>query len=162
MSAAAHFSRRAVVAGLAAAAALPSPALAMRQPRVLFICRFATVKSATARELLRKRARERGVGVKIRSRGITPVDHLPPAVRQRLIGQFEIDPAAEHAQTLQQADLDRADVVVLFDTLPPSLHKVDTLDWTDQPSLLEQFEPSMAYLEAHIAALLDWIAGKHA
>jgi protein-tyrosine-phosphatase len=102
------------------------------------------------------------VGVKIRSRGITPVDHLPPAVRQRLIGQFEIDPAAEHAQTLQQADLDRADVVVLFDTLPPSLHKVDTLDWTDQPSLLEQFEPSMAYLEAHIAALLDWIAGKHA
>jgi len=48
--------------------------------------------------------------------------------------------------------------VILFDTLPPSLHKVGALDWTDQPSLLEQFEPSMAYLEAHIAALLDRLA----
>ena len=153
-----NLTRRMALLGLAAAAALPVPALAMRQPRVLFICRFATVKSATARELLRKRARERGVGVKVRSRGITPVDHLPPALRQRLIGQFGIDPAAEQAQALQQADLDRADVVVLFDTLPPSLHKAGTLDWTDQPSLLEQFEPSMAYLEAHIAALLDRLA----
>ena len=153
-----NITRRATLVGLAAAAALPAPALAMRQPRVLFICRYATVKGATARELLRKRARERGVGVKVRSRGITPVDHLPPAVRQRLISQFGIDPAAEHAQSLQQADLDRADIVVLFDTLPPSLHKAGTLDWTDQPSLLERFEPSMAYLEAHIAALLDRLA----
>jgi len=150
--------RRATVLGLAAAAALPARALAMRVPRVLFICRYATVKSATARELLRKRARERGVGVKVRSRGITPVDHLPPAIRQRLIDQFGIDPAAERPQALQQADLDRADVVVLFDNLPPSLHKMGPLDWTDQPSLLEQFEPSMAYLEAHLAVLLDRLA----
>ena len=150
-----NITRRATLFGLAIAAAVPAPALAMRVPRVLFICRYATVKSATARELLRKRARERGVGVKVRSRGITPVDHLPPAIRQRLIGQFGIDPAAERPQALQQIDLDRADVVVLFDNLPPSLHKTGTLNWTDQPSLLEQFDPSMAYLEAHIAALLD-------
>ena len=157
-----NITRRATLVGLAAAAALPASALALRQPRVLFICRYATVKSATARELLRKRARERGVGVKVRSRGITPVDHLPPAVRQRLIDQFGIDPAAERPQALQQADLDRADIVILFDTLPASLRKSGTLDWTDQPSLLEQFEPSMAYLEAHIEALLDRIAGSAA
>ena len=157
-----NITRRAAFLGLAIAAAVPAPALAMRVPRVLFICRYATVKSATARELLRKRARERGVGVKVWSRGITPVDHLPPATRHRLIDQFGIDPAAERPQALRQADLDRADVVVLFDNLPPTLHRMDALDWTDQPSLLEQFEPSMAYLEAHIAALLDRIASKHA
>ena len=154
--------RRTTLLGLAAAAALPVPALAMRAPRVLFVCRFATVKSATARELLRKRARERGIGLAVWSRGITPVDHLPPATRQRLIETYGIDPASQRPQALQQADLDRADVVVLFDRLPPSLHRIDALDWTDQPSLLEQFEPSMAYLEAHIEALLDRIASKHA
>ena len=153
-----NITRRATLVGLAAAAALPAPALAMRQPRVLFICRYATVKSATARELLRKRARERGIGVAVWSRGITPVDHLTPQIRQRLIAEFGIDPASEHPKALRQADLDRADIAVLFDRLPPSLHRMDVLDWTDQPSLLEQFEPSMAYLEAHIEALLDRIA----
>ena len=154
--------RRAILAGLAAVAMVPVPALAMYQTRVLFICRFATVKSATARELLRKRARERGMNLAIWSRGITPVDHLPPATRQRLLESFGIDPASQRPQALRQADLDRADVVVLFDRLPASLHRMDVLDWTDQPSLLEQFEPSMAYLEAHIEALLDRIASEPA
>lgn len=157
-----NITRRATLLGLAAAAARPAPALAMRVPRVLFICRYATVKSATARELLRKRARERSIGVAVWSRGITPVDHLPPAIRQRLITEFGIDPASERSQALHQADLNRADMVVLFDQLPASLRKSGTLDWTDQPSLLEQFEPSMVFLEAHIEALLDRIASKHA
>ena len=151
------FSRRATLLGLAAAAALPAPALAMRVPRVLFICRYATVKSATARELLRKRAKDRGIALAVWSRGITPVDHLPPATRQRLIASYGIDPASERPRALRQVDLDRADIVVLFDKLPPNFRKPDVVDWTDQPSLLEQFEPSMAYLEAHIAALLDRI-----
>ena len=153
-----HLTRRATLLGLAAAAAHPAPALAMRAPCVLFICRFATAKSATARELMRKRARERGIGVKVWSRGITPVDHLPPATRQRLIDLYGIDPASERALALRQTDLDRADIAVLFDRLPTNLRKPDALDWTDQPSMLEQFETSMAYLEAHIAVLLDRIA----
>ena len=150
-------SRRATLLGLAAVAAFPAPALAMRVPRILFVCRYATVKSATARELIRKRAHERGIGLAVWSRGITPVDHLPPETRQRLIAEFGIDPASERAQALRQDDLNRADTVVLFDQLPPNLHKSDTLDWTGQPSLLEQFDASMAYLDAHIAALLDRI-----
>ena len=59
-----NITRRATLFGLAIAAAVPAPALAMRVPRVLFICRYATVKSATARELLRKRAREWGWGLR--------------------------------------------------------------------------------------------------
>lgn len=157
-----NLTRRTALIGLAAAAALPAPAFAMHPPRVLFTCRYATVKSATARELMRKRARERGVAVAVWSRGITPVDHLPPATRQRLITEFGIDPASERPKALRQSDLDRADTVVLFDQLPPGLHRAGPLDWTDQPSLLAQFEPSMAYLEAHIAALLDRIAGRPA
>ena len=153
-----NLTRRVTLAGLLAAAASPLPALAPPKPRVLFICRFATVKSPTARELLRKRAKERGIALDIRSRGITPVEHLSPQIRLRLIHEFGIDPASEPPRKLGQRDLDRADVVVLFDHLPPSLQKAGTLDWTDQPSLLDQFDPSMAYLEAHIAALLDQLA----
>lgn len=154
----ANLTRRAAVLGLALAAAIPAPALAQRRPRVLFVCRFATVKSATARELLRKLARERGVAVAVRSRGITPVDHLPPATRQRLIQDYGIDPAAEAPRALRQADLDWADTVILFDPLPANLHKPGVLDWTDQPSMLDRFDASMAYLAAHVAALLDRLA----
>jgi protein-tyrosine-phosphatase len=154
----ANLTRRTALIGLAAATAIPAPAFAMRLPRVLFVCRFATVKSATARELMRKHARERGIAVAVWSRGITPVDHLSPAIRQRLIAEFGIDPASERPKALRQSDLDRADTVVLFDQLPPSLHRSKVLDWTDQPSLLEQFDASMDYLEAHIAQLLRIIA----
>jgi len=148
-------SRRAALAGLVTAASFPAGAIAPRPPRVLFVCRFASVKSATARELMRLRARERGIAVDVRSRGITPVDHLAPAIRQRLVREFGIDPAREPMRKLRQTDLDRADTVVLFDQLPSDLHEVGTLDWTDQPSMLDQFDASMAYLDAHIAALLD-------
>lgn len=152
-----NLTRRIALIGLAAATAFPAPAFAMHMPRVLFICRYATVKSATARELMRKRTRERGIAVAVWSRGITPVEHLPPATRQRLITEFGIDPASERRKALRQSDLDRADWVVLFDQLPSSLHKAGALDWTDQPSMLEQFEASMAYLQGHIEALLDRI-----
>lgn len=152
-----RLNRRAFLLGLAAAA-MPTPSFAMRRPRVLFVCQAGTVKSPVARELLRKRAYERGIAVDVRSRGIAPADHMTPQIRERLIAEFGIDPAGEPAKTLHQSDLDRADVAVLFDALPPNLHKAGALDWTDQPSLLGQFDGSMAYLSAHIDALLDRLA----
>ena len=150
-----NLTRRTALLGLAAATAFPAPAFAMRLPRVLFVCQAGTVKSAVARELMRKRASERGIGVTVWSRGIAPADHMTAPIRQRLIAEFGIDPANERAKTLRQSDLDRADIAALFDHRPPSLHKAGALNWTDQPSLLGQFDASMAYLEAHISALLD-------
>lgn len=149
-----RLNRRMLLLGLAVTA-MPTPALALRRPRVLFVCQAGTVKSAVARELLRKRAREHGIAVDVRSRGIAPADHMTPQIRQRLIAEFGIDPASEPVKALRQSDLDRTDIVVLFDRLPPDLHKPGALDWTDQPSLLGQFDASMAYLSAHIDALLD-------
>lgn len=157
-----NLTRRSAMLALAAATAFAAPAFAMRLPRVLFICQAGTVKSAVARELMRKRARERGISVTVWSRGIAPADHMTVPIRQRLIGEFGIDPANEKAKILRQSDLDRANIAVLFDRLPPSLHKSAALDWTDQPSLLEQFDASMAFLGAHVEALLDQIAGKPA
>ena len=150
--------RRTFVAGLLLLVASPAFAMARRPPRVLFICRFATAKSATARELLRKLAKQRGLALDVRSRGITPADHMPPQIRQRLIAEFGVDPASEPPHKLTQRDLDRADMVVLFDQLPPALHKTATLDWTEQPSLIEQFDPSMAWLQQHCEALLEQLA----
>ncbi len=150
-----NHTRRTALLGLAAVTAFPAPAYAMRLPRVLFVCQAGTVKSAVARELMRKRARERGIGVTVWSRGIVPVDHMTAPIRQRLIGEFGIDPENERAKTLRQRDLDRADITVLLDTLPANLHKSGAIDWTDQPSLLNAFDASMAYLEAHVAGLLN-------
>lgn len=157
-----NLTRRSALLALTAAAAVPAPAFAMRLPRVLFICQAGTVKSAVARELMRKRARERSIGVTVWSRGIAPADHMTVPIRQRLIGEFGIDPASERPKALRQSDLDRADTVVLFDHLPASLHRSNVLNWTDQPSLLEQFDASMAFLGAHVEALLDQIVGKPA
>lgn len=121
---------------------------------MLFVCQAGTVKSAVARELLRKRARTRGISLAVASRGIAPADHMTPSIRQRLIAEYGIDPASERVRALRQTDLDRADIVVLFDMLPTSLHRPDVRDWTDQPSVLGAFDAAMAYLDTHIDALL--------
>jgi len=66
-------------------AASDAVALPAAQPRVLFICQYGTAKSAIAREVFRQRARERGIPVVTFSRGITPEEHISPALRARLL-----------------------------------------------------------------------------
>ena len=66
-----RFSRRtAILAGSAFLVAATGPS--RRAPHVLFVCLHGTVKSPIARELMRARARERGIAVEVRSRGIEP------------------------------------------------------------------------------------------
>ena len=48
--------------------------------RVLFICQYGSVKSPIARELFRRRAKERGIAVIALSRGISPEAHIAPSL----------------------------------------------------------------------------------
>ena len=145
----------ALAVGVAAAAAHASasgPA-----PSVLFICQFGSVKSAIARELFRDRAMARGVPVRLISRGITPERHASA----RLLKQLQIDhidPDRQPLTRLDGADLGSADIVVLFDRLPPELARPDARDWTEMPSMNDRYTAARAFLDPRLDRLLDEIA----
>jgi hypothetical protein len=152
-------SRRAVLGGLAAMlAGAGLPATAQRRvPRVLFVCQYGSVKSPIARELLRKRARERRIAVSAFSRGVTPMSHLPSAVSARLPAEG-IDPAREGLHRLLPVDAGYADVVVFFNPLPPGFRAARMLDWTAVPSVNETYPAARAELDRRIDRLLDELA----
>jgi hypothetical protein len=154
--------RRAFVASLGATLSMPLVAapLTPSAPRILFVCQFGTVKSAIARELLKRRAAERHVTLAVTSRGITPEKHLPAAIKNKLQREH-IDPAAQPLRKLSQADLDAADRVIIFDKLPAGLRAGAIEDWTDLPSIVNDYAEARAALDRRIDALVTREARAH-
>ena len=126
-------------------------------PRVLFICQFGSVKSAIARELFRRRAAERHITVVADSRGLTPREHASANLLKEL-RRDGIDPGADPLRKLEPADVERADLIVLFDTPPPGLGLEIARDWRDLGSFNDDYERTKADLEARIDGLLDEVA----
>ena len=152
------WSRRAfVAASLSMSASALAKPRQRRVPRVLFVCRFGTAKSAIAREIFRRRASERGVAVTALSRGITPEDHMTLALWQRLSAEG-IDPTAEVVRALSPRDWQHADIVVIFSPLPPKAKPAHLRDWTDTPSVTDDYANARFVIDRRIDALLDEIA----
>lgn len=150
--------RSAMLLGLVlVVAAKPAMSLPGKVPRILFICQYGTAKSAIARELFRRRARQRGVAVTAFSRGITLVDHISPPLRQKLSADG-IDPAADHATVLERHDWQHADLVVAFNPLPKQVRPSNLRDWSDLGSLNDDYAHARPDLDRRIAALIDDIA----
>ena len=151
--------RRAFVAAVGATFCTPliGAPLAARPPRILFVCQFGSVKSAIARELLRRRAAQRHIPWIVASRGITPEEHLSPAIKSRLLLE-QIGPAAQPLRKLRQADLDAADRVIIFDKLPAGYRAKALEDWTDLPSILNDYSTARADLDRRIEAVLARLA----
>ena len=126
-------------------------------PRVLFICQFGSVKSAIARELFRRRAAERHIAVVADSRGLTPEEHASAKLLEELRKEG-IDPGADPLRKLERADIERADLMVLFDTPPPGLGLEIARDWRDLGSFNDDYENTKADLETRIDGLLDEVA----
>jgi protein-tyrosine-phosphatase len=154
-----HPSRRAALA-LVAALAAPRPALAMAcdPPTVLLVCPAGSVKSAIAREVLKARAAARGVGLTAVSRGVTPADHVSPALAAHLKADG-IDPATQPLRRFEPADAARADVVIAFDEAAalPALRNARV--WTT-PSWNEDYPAARAALAPQVEALLDELAAR--
>lgn len=152
--------RRAVLLGIGALALAPAATRAEPKaaPRVLFVCQYGSVKSPIAREILRRRARERGIAVSTISRGITPEAHLPPEIAARLLADG-IDPARDGLHRLTPGDLQTGDIVVAFNPLPPGLPVAHGEDWTSVPSVLEAYPAAVADIKRRVELLLDRIAG---
>lgn len=159
-----QINRRSVLAaGLAVIANLTMPATltaSRRPPRVLFVCQFGTAKSAIARELLKRRATQRGIPVAVFSRGITPEPHLASTTRERLQAEG-IDLDREGVQKLQSADLRAADIVVVFNPLPSSMRKKKLLDWSTLPSVNDAYPLARTDLDRRVDLLLDQIEQMH-
>lgn len=149
--------RRTFCAILACAAFASARAGAKSPPNVLLVCQYGSVKSAIARELLKRRSADRHIQLAVTSRGITPEEHLPDDLRARLLAEG-VDPKAEPLRKLSQADLDAADLVVFFDPLPPGLKVSKAQDWTAVPSMIARYPDARADLDRRIAALLGQLA----
>lgn len=108
-------SRRSALVGIVSAATgCASPTGPNANPtKVLFVCQAGTVKSAIAREELRRLAATRGIAVLVESRGISPEDHVSPGLGQSLKVN-RIDVRRETIRRLTTADLAASDVIVVF------------------------------------------------
>jgi hypothetical protein len=144
--------REAVV--LALGPQLAGASAASAAPRILLVCQFGTVKSSIARELLKRRAAERHVPVQVTSRGITPQQHITTELLARL-GKDGIDPAAQPLTKLGPTDVANADLVIAFDKLPAGYHPPALEDWSDLPSMENDYDRARAVLDARIDRLLD-------
>jgi Low molecular weight phosphotyrosine protein phosphatase len=127
------------------------------KPKILFVCQAGTAKSAIARELFRKRARDRGVAVDVFSRGILLEDHISPELRQKLVVDG-IDTRADPLQVLGAADLKAADMLVRFNPLPEGTVHPDIRDWSDLPSVNDDYANARKILDERIDKLLDEIS----
>jgi len=146
-------SRRGALIG-AAATLFASQAQAICPPaKVLFVCPAGTVKSAIARETLRRRASLAKLAIEVRSRGIDPQDHVSAVLKARLAADG-IDPAAEPARALTTADLQTGQIVIAFDEAALDPRLAGARVWK-VPSWNEDYATARAALTAHIDALLQ-------
>ncbi len=152
-------SRFLAIIAVALLALTSQPASAGNRPKILLVCQFGTVKSAVARELLIRRATERGIALHAWSRGITPEEHLSPALKTRLLGE-QIDPGRQPLHPLSARDVEKADMVIAFDPLPPSFSRAKVRDWSDVPSMNSSYEAARRVLDQKIGALLDQLRRK--
>jgi Low molecular weight phosphotyrosine protein phosphatase len=127
-------------------------------PRILFICEFGTAKSAIAREIFRRRARDRGIKVTAFSRGLKGIeDHVSPPLRQALAAE-KLDTRRDGFAKLAPRDLRAADMIVTFVPVPENQQWRELRDWTALPSVNDAWPAARADLIQRIDALLDEIA----
>lgn len=143
-----------LLTGLIASGGLAqSPA---KPPRILFVCQAGTAKSAIAREIFKQRAKERGILVDVFSRGIVVEDHVSPQLKANLRADG-INTNAEPATQLAPADWAAADILVNFNPLPVSVKHDDVRDWSDLPSVNDDYANARTILEQRIDTLLTEI-----
>jgi protein-tyrosine-phosphatase len=133
-------------------------AAACDPPRVLFVCPVGTVKSAIARETLRRRAGERGVAVVVQSRGVHPADHVTPALAANLKADG-VDPTADPLRPLTAADVRAADITIAFDEAAQAPELAGARIWTT-PSWNSDYAAAKADLAPRIEALLDELSAR--
>jgi len=154
------FSRRFFIVGaLLWSGAYLAHAQTTKSPHVLFVCLHGSVKSPIAREHLRRMAAARGFSIVVESRGIAPEDGVSAGLNAQLAHEG-IDPRREPLMALTAADIASADVVVIFNPLPNALAISAARDWSDIPSMNDDYAGARAILLPRLSSLLDEIVAE--
>jgi protein-tyrosine-phosphatase len=143
-----------VLSTMAFSTALAAKTVRRRRVTVLFVCEAGTIKSPMAREIFRAEARKRGIDVYAFSRAIAPEDHLTRELRDRMRSDA-IDVKSEPVRKLTASDVKRSDLVVFFNMLPTAVQPKATRDWTDVPSVVNDYDRALAVMREKISGLLD-------
>ncbi|WP_297511067.1 hypothetical protein [uncultured Caulobacter sp.] len=135
----------------------PGAALATCLPtKVLFVCPAGTVKSAIAREALKRRAKRAALAVEVRSRGLDIEDHVSSELARRL-ALDDLDPKAEPALPFSPADVAWADLVIAFDEAASAPGLSMARAWRT-PSWNSDYDRAKADLDQRLDALLAELA----
>ncbi len=145
--------RRILILGAGLALASGPAGAACPPVRVLFVCPAGSVKSAIARETLKRRAAGEGVPVSVSSRGVHPEDHVSPALAANL-KRDGLDPASEPLRALAPADIAQADLVIAFDEAADEPALRSARAWKT-PSWNTDYPAAKADLEDRLTGLLS-------
>ncbi len=149
--------RRIALVLLAAGGVWAVPGLAEATPcapvRVLFVCPMGSVKSAIAREELRRAVKERGLKVEVQSRGLTPADDVTPELAARLKKEG-IDPKADPLRRFTPQDARQADITIAFDEAAKAPGLEHARPW-HSPSWLSDYANAKQVMDQHIAQLTE-------
>ena len=151
-------SRRVLLGGLGALA-LPMPGWAAkpcRVTRVLFVCQKGSVKSAIAREELRREVKVRGLAVEVQSRGISPANDISPGLATHLKAEG-INPLADPIRRFTKADAERSDLTIAFDEAVSAPGLEHARKW-HSPSWNDDYANAKAVMDSRIPALADELA----
>lgn len=124
--------------------------------RVLFICPKGSVKSAIAREELRRLAKARGLAVEVQSRGISPENDITPTLAKNLRKEG-INPLADPIRRFSPEDATRSDITIAFDeaATAPGLERARV--W-HSPSWMEDYGNAKRTMDGRIKNLADELA----
>ena len=124
---------------------------------VVFVCEHGSVKSLIAASLFDRTAEQRGLPFRAISRGVSPEEHVPPAIVTAMRGDgFEVEEF--RPQLLQAEDVTGAERVVAIgvDLKARSAEaRTPIQSWDDIPPASVDYAAARAGLQRHIDALLD-------
>jgi protein-tyrosine-phosphatase len=134
----------------------PAAAAPVQARRVLFMCPHGAAKSVLASAYFERLAREKGLNVRVDSRGTEPDPAVSPKVAEHLTRNgYRVDGAAP--QRVSPADLASADLVISLgcDVRGLAVRPGTLRQWDEVPGPGEDFAGADAAIRKRVAALVD-------
>jgi arsenate reductase len=128
--------------------------------KILFVCEQGTSKSMIAASYFNKLAKERNLLWTAESCGTDPADTIPNKVLDGLASD-RVQIVSTETKRVQQADIDKANKVILFYPLPENLKsKGKTSLWSNMPAVSEDYDKAREAIVLKVKTLIDSLA-KH-
>ena len=101
--------------------ALVALTAAGQNKKILFVCEHGSAKSMIAKAYFNKFAKEKNLPWEAISRGTNPDQEISPKTKELLVGDHLLDSSLK-PQKLSQKDVNGAEQVIMFYTLPADIH----------------------------------------